>query len=278
MELGLIAVANSMTDKLGKGVNGVIGGVNWVLDKVGVSTKISEWSVPQYAHGTDGHKGGLAIVGDGRGRNSGRELIETPDGDRFLSPAKDTLISLPKGSHVWSALETKEMMDIPKYAWGTLKNAGKNLWGKTKKVASTIKDSALDVWDYISNPGKLFNKALDLMGVAAPEMGGSLKDIGTGAFTKVKDSFKKFVTDKINGFFEGGAGGSGGKGWKGFRLSSPFNPRRKHPITGQIRPHNGDDWAAPMGKPFSSQAPGRVSFSGWAWRIRKLNQGCYWSI
>ena len=41
---GLKAVANKMTSALGKGVNGVIGGVNWVLDKVGVSSKISEWA------------------------------------------------------------------------------------------------------------------------------------------------------------------------------------------------------------------------------------------
>ncbi|MFK3938946.1 peptidoglycan DD-metalloendopeptidase family protein [Alkalihalobacillus sp. NPDC078783] len=262
---GIKAVANKMTEQLGKGVNGVIGGVNWVLDKVGVSSKIKEWSVPQYAHGTDGHKGGLAIVGDGKGENAGRELIQTPDGDRFLSPSKDTLVNLPKGTHVWSALETKEMLkDVPKYNLGTIKNAFSNAWGTTKKVGKKIKDSALDVWDYISNPGKLFNKALDLLGVEAPKMGGILKNVGTGAYSKVKDSFKKYVTDKINGFFDGAEGGGGGIGWKGFRLSSPFNPARRHPITGKVRPHNGDDWAAGMGTPFSAQAAGRVSFSGWA--------------
>lgn len=32
-----------------------------------------------------------------------------------------------------------------------------------------------------------------------------------------------------------------------FRISSPFNPYRKHPITGRISPHNGTDFAAPVG-------------------------------
>ena len=30
-----------------------------------------------------------------------------------------------------------------------------------------------------------------------------------------------------------------------YRVSSKFNPRRKHPITGLIRPHNGTDFAVP---------------------------------
>ena len=32
-----------------------------------------------------------------------------------------------------------------------------------------------------------------------------------------------------------------------FRISSPFDPYRKHPITGRISPHNGTDFAAPVG-------------------------------
>ncbi|MBM0064785.1 peptidoglycan DD-metalloendopeptidase family protein [Alkalicoccobacillus gibsonii] len=278
---GLKAVANKMTEQLGKGVNGVIGGVNWVLEKVGVSTTIKEWAVPQYAHGTDGHKGGLAVVGDGKGSNAGQELIETPNGRRYLSPANDTLVDLPKGTHVWSATETREMMDTPHYAWGTIKNFGKSAWGATKNVGSKIKDSALDVWDYISNPGKLFNKALDMLGVKAPSMGGSLKELGVGAYNKAKSSLKDFVINKVNGFFEGGEGGAGqkGKGWGSpFYLSSRFNPARRHPITGRVQPHNGDDWAAPMGTPFFAQAAGKVSYSGWGngyGNLIKIQSGAY---
>ncbi|MFD2180098.1 murein DD-endopeptidase MepM [Veronia pacifica] len=34
---------------------------------------------------------------------------------------------------------------------------------------------------------------------------------------------------------------------KRYRISSPFNPHRLHPITGRISPHNGTDFATPIG-------------------------------
>ncbi|WP_116644666.1 murein DD-endopeptidase MepM [Salinivibrio sp. HTSP] len=34
---------------------------------------------------------------------------------------------------------------------------------------------------------------------------------------------------------------------KRYRISSSFNPHRKHPITGRISPHNGTDFATPVG-------------------------------
>lgn len=43
-----------------------------------------------------------------------------------------------------------------------------------------------------------------------------------------------------------------------YRLSSNFNPRRKHPVTGRISPHNGTDFAMPVGSPITAPASGRV--------------------
>ncbi|MYL23165.1 peptidoglycan DD-metalloendopeptidase family protein [Halomonas alkaliantarctica] len=43
-----------------------------------------------------------------------------------------------------------------------------------------------------------------------------------------------------------------------YRLSSNFNPRRKHPVTGRVSPHNGTDFAMPIGTPITSPASGRV--------------------
>lgn len=42
------------------------------------------------------------------------------------------------------------------------------------------------------------------------------------------------------------------------RLSSHFNLKRRHPVTGKIRPHYGTDWATPIGTPVYSIGDGVV--------------------
>ncbi|WP_345339417.1 peptidoglycan DD-metalloendopeptidase family protein [Corallincola platygyrae] len=50
-------------------------------------------------------------------------------------------------------------------------------------------------------------------------------------------------------------------------ISSSFNPRRLHPVTGKVRPHNGIDYAAKTGTPVMAAGDGRVTKSGYS----KLN-------
>ncbi|WED25009.1 peptidoglycan DD-metalloendopeptidase family protein [Vibrio sp. JC009] len=45
---------------------------------------------------------------------------------------------------------------------------------------------------------------------------------------------------------------------KRYRVSSSFNPRRRHPVTGRISPHNGTDFATPSGTPIYSTGDGKV--------------------
>ncbi|WP_260261074.1 peptidoglycan DD-metalloendopeptidase family protein [Vibrio intestinalis] len=42
------------------------------------------------------------------------------------------------------------------------------------------------------------------------------------------------------------------------RITSSFNPKRKHPVTGRISPHNGTDFATPVGAPVYSTGDGKV--------------------
>jgi murein DD-endopeptidase MepM/ murein hydrolase activator NlpD len=46
------------------------------------------------------------------------------------------------------------------------------------------------------------------------------------------------------------------------RVSSDFNPRRRHPILNTIRAHQGVDYAAPTGTPVRAPADGKVTFRG----------------
>ncbi|WP_111657006.1 peptidoglycan DD-metalloendopeptidase family protein [Isoalcanivorax indicus] len=47
-----------------------------------------------------------------------------------------------------------------------------------------------------------------------------------------------------------------------YRISSPFNLRRKHPVTGRIAPHHGVDFATPIGTPILSTGDGVVTRVG----------------
>ncbi len=47
------------------------------------------------------------------------------------------------------------------------------------------------------------------------------------------------------------------------KINSKFNPRRLHPVTGKVRPHNGVDFRAPIGTPVYAPADGVVTFAGY---------------
>jgi murein DD-endopeptidase len=47
-----------------------------------------------------------------------------------------------------------------------------------------------------------------------------------------------------------------------YRISSDFNPTRRHPVTGRISPHNGTDFAMPIGTPIVAPAHGTVEHVG----------------
>lgn len=47
-----------------------------------------------------------------------------------------------------------------------------------------------------------------------------------------------------------------------FRYTSEWNPNRTHPVTGVVRPHRGEDWAAPSGTPIPVAGDGKVVYKG----------------
>ncbi|MEJ6529581.1 phage tail tape measure protein [Exiguobacterium sp. USCH10] len=196
---GAASVGNKLLSKIGNSVNGVIGGLNWVGGKLGIKTKIPTWVVPQYAKGTKGHPGGLAVLGDGRGSNAGPELYRTPNGRVGLSPSTDTLMNLPKGTEVLSATVTRAILanQVPRYAFGTMVgkvtdafNTGMSWIGDK---AGQAKDAAFDVFSYLSNPTELLATMLEKFGIEVPKIDGALGNLAAGAFSSVKDHALTYI-------------------------------------------------------------------------------------
>ncbi|MGE6379546.1 phage tail tape measure protein [Peribacillus muralis] len=213
---GVISMGNRLLRNIGKIVNGVIKGLNWAMAKVGIDTVINQWEVPQYAKGTNGHPGGLAILGDG----GGPELYRTPNGFTGISPGTDTLMNLPRGTQVIPAKETREVLSsIPAYKNGNVTDALKtgakwvgnkvvgganSLVDKTKSGAKNVKNTVFDVFEYISSPGKLMSKLLEKFNVKTPSLPGAFGNIALGSFKMIKEKSTTFLKEKLSDFGGGG--------------------------------------------------------------------------
>jgi len=86
------------------------------------------------------------------------------------------------------------------------------MWDKTKAVGSKIKDTALDVFEFMSNPADLVKKVISNF-VNYEGMGGAALSMGKGLVGKVKGS----MGDWVKNLFESDTGtpsGSGVERWR----------------------------------------------------------------
>lgn len=291
MKNGLANIIGKIKDHIGgmvsaikKGLNGLIDGLNWV------GSKLSLPKIPKLSTGTqrinrhirttsDGRlkHGTMAVVGDkgpgnGRGIDGRRELIEYPNGQVSLTPAKDTMTWLPKNSRVISgsmrqSLEEAEGAGMyPRFSVGTWFGNAKDWIGdKMQGVGRALGNSAKwlsdkigDVMDYMDNPGKLFNKVMSLMGVNFSSLTkgmGIVGEITRAAFKKIK----KGAIDWITNGFEAQAGD--GSVFDGFKIlqrysAPPYPPNPNYPFNGGV--HHGIDYDTPVGTPIRTPMGGRV--------------------
>lgn len=195
---------------ISKPVNGILGGINWVLDKVG-ATELPTWKVPAYAKGTDSHAGGLAMINDGKGKHY-KEAVQNPDGSTFIAQGRNVVMPLQKGAKVLNGNDTNmwmQSMNIPHYAngignwfsgaWGATKNVASKAWGATKEFAG-------DIWDYAKNPMKIVKDVVN--STLKPILGTMSKaplSIAKGAVNTTFGSMGKW----IKGIFEENGGTSG---------------------------------------------------------------------
>ena len=180
-------IANSAIEPIGKLVNGIIDGINWVGDKLGVGKVLNNWDVPQFASGSKGiQKDTFGVVNDQKGATY-KELILPPNGKPFIPKGRNVMLPLQKGTKIMPAGQTEELMKlikIPRFAGGIGDFFG-DLW-------SGIKDFAGDVWSYLSNPGELVKIALDKF-VKLGDFFEPWLSIAGGAINKLFDSIVDYV-------------------------------------------------------------------------------------
>ncbi|WP_420841884.1 phage tail tape measure protein [Enterococcus alcedinis] len=83
-----------------------------------VTKNITQWITEKFtknATGTNFHPGGLAMVNDQRGAMY-RELVQHPTGETYIPQGRNVMLDLPRGSKVYTAAQTKQM--VPRYAEG----------------------------------------------------------------------------------------------------------------------------------------------------------------
>lgn len=182
-------VAGWIETPIKNALNGVRKAVNWIYGKLGGNGEL----IPKYAAGTNGVSADtLGVVNDQTG-STYRELVQFPNGKTIIPRGRNVMLPMPKGTKVLPADQTKALMrmqNIPHFKSGIGDFFG-NAWAK-------IKDFTGDILDYVENPRKLMQIAIDkftdLTGVLEPGLS-MAKGAVNSVFDAAVNSIKGLLSD-----------------------------------------------------------------------------------
>lgn len=181
-------IANKAIKPINSLVGGIVDGINWVGDKLGVGSVISGWKDITFASGSDGvPRNMMGIVNDQKGATY-KELILPPNGKPFIPKGRNVMLPLQKGTKIMPAGQTEEfmkLMKMPRFAGGIGDFFG-SAW-------DAIKGFAGDVWHYLTNPGDLVKIAIDKF-INLSDFFEPWLTIAGGAINTLFDSITNFVS------------------------------------------------------------------------------------
>lgn len=215
-------------------INAGIGGINKVWSFfTGHGTGVKELSHVHFAQGGTVHRH-LSVINDGDGPDW-KELVQTPDGNLFMSQERNWTGFLPEGTRVYSGAETRQIMNavgVSHYATGGIVGAqhfadggiiGEGIdWakGSLENVGSWLGDKLDAIMDFLDDPLKAVKGLLNKATSGLYKGLGNFAGIAHGVLDKltqpIADWFKKHLEPILDKLEEANPGGAGVARWRPF--------------------------------------------------------------
>lgn len=215
-------------------INAGIGGINKVWSFfTGHGTGVKELGHVHFAQGGTVHRH-LSVINDGDGPDW-KELVQTPDGNLFMSQERNWTGFLPEGTRVYSGAETRQIMNavgVSHYATGGIVGAqhfadggiiGEGIdraKGSLENIGSWLGDKIDAIMDFLDDPLKSVKGLLKKATAGMTDKLGHYGELATGALNKltqpIADWFKKNLEPILDKLEEANPGGAGVERWRPF--------------------------------------------------------------
>ena len=277
-------------------INAGIGGINKVWSFfTGHGTGLKELGKVHFAQGGTVHRH-LSVINDGDGPDW-KELVQTPDGNLFMSQERNWTGFLPEGTRVYSGAETRQIMNavgVSHYATGGIVGAqhfadggiiGEGIdWakGSLENLGSWLGDKLDAIMDFLDDPLKATKGLLEKATSGLYKGLGNFADVAHGAMDKltqpISDWFKKNLEPILDKLEESNPGGAGVARWEPFIKRAAkmegiaLTPTMLHKMLTQINTESKGDPSAIGGT--DGLADGRATgllqfkpgtFRSWIW-------------